>query len=302
MAETILLYGADMPLGRRLIFYLESFAAEANQPVTVVAGTNPGDMEQVQKETWEQYTAQRGTARPTLVVNAHVVSDLQALETDPEWAFTMNTIPAVNIALAARGAGIPMVQISTDHVFRGSNGPYATEDQPHPVNMFGVSMYYAEQSVAALYPVEWRGDQLPRGAAILRTSYLYGAEVETGPQVALAFPEQVAVVEHDLKFSPTFLGEAAFLISRNLIQSPQTFARQFIHMAAHTAPISWHDLLAPTGAKLEGVEYDPITTGVRVGKSLGLIPTKGWALSSDYQKGVKEYMLEAQQQSWVRYW
>ena len=301
MGQTILVYGADMPLGRRLLYYLENYAREASKALTVVAGTFPSSMEQVQKEMWESYTAQRGTSRPDLVINAHVVTDLDRLEADPEWAFIMNTISASNIALAARGAGIPMIQISTDHVFRGTSGPYDADDEPHPINMFGVSMWYAEQAVASFYPVKWRGDTLPRGAAILRHSTLYGSEIESVPQMALAFPEQAAQVEHDLTFSPTFIAEAAFLIARNLVQSPQTLARQFIHLASTADPISWHDLLQPTGTKLQVVEHDPFAT-VRVGKSLGLKPTKGWALPSDYQKGVKEFLLESQQGSWVRYW
>jgi len=301
--KTIMVYGADLPLGRRLLYYLENYAIEANRPLTVVAGTQTQDMESIQKELWDWYTTQNGTGRPDLVINAHVVSDMNRLERDPEWAFAMNTISASNIALAARSAGIPMVQISTDHVFRGTNGPYNADDQPHPINMFGVSMYYAEQAVAAYYPVQWRGDKLPRGASIIRLSNLYGGELETVPQMALAFPEQATTVENDLTFSPTFIAEAAFLIARNLVQSPQTLARQYIHLAASAEPISWADLLTPTGTKLLVTEYDPISTdGVRIGKSLGLKPTKGWALPSDYQKGVKEFMLEMQQGSWVRYW
>lgn len=297
---TILVYGTDYPLGRRLLYYLENYAKEAQKPLTVVAGTNPADMECVQTEVWEYYTTQNGTDRPGLVINAHVSTNLARLEADPEWAFTVNTIPAANIALAARSAGIPMIQISTDHVFRGNAGPYDSEDQPHPINMFGVSMYYAEQAVVGFYPVQWRGTTLPRGASVIRLSELYGKEIETIPQMVTAWPNQTLDVAHDLKFSPTFIAEAAFLIARNLIQSPQTLARQFIHLASPSEPISWLELLEPSGVKLQAKAYEPFT--LRVGKNLGLKPTKGWALSSDFQKGMKEFYLESQQNNWIRYW
>lgn len=299
---TILVYGTDYPLGRRLLYYLENYAKEAQKPLTIVAGTNPADMRNVQTEMWERYTAHNGTARPGLVINAHVNTHLARLENDPQWAFTVNTIPAANIALAARSAGIPMIQISTDHVFRGTSGPYEAEDEPHPINMLGVSMWYAEQAVVGFYPVQWRGSTIPRGASVIRLSELYGKEIENVPHMATAFPTQIQEVAHDLKFSPTFIAEAAFLIARNLIQSPQTLARQFIHLASPSEPISWHELLQPSGIKLTAKEYDPFQRAVRVGKNLGLKPTKGWVLASDFQKGMKEFYLESQQNSWIRYW
>lgn len=301
---TVLVYGADRPLGRRLVYYLEHYSKQVENAVTVVMGTDPTDMETVQKEVWETYTTADGSQRPTLVANLHYSDDLRRLEADPEWAFTTNTIPASNIALAARGAGIPMIQISTDHVFKGSAGPYDPDDQPQPVNMFGASLWYAEQAVASFYPVISRdGEPFYRGAAVIRVSSLYGGELTGGlPHTIGLIDAQAHSLVRDLTSSPSFVGEVAFLLARNIIQSPQMLARQFIHLAPAAAPTSWYDMLRPTELKITPVDHDPFTSPLRVGKRLGLTPTVGWVLPADYQKGLKEHFHEMETGSWVHYW
>jgi dTDP-4-dehydrorhamnose reductase len=164
-------------------------------------------------------------------------------------------------------------------------------------------MLQAEDAVTSVYPIEWRGGTIPVGASVIRLSWLYGPEIQTAPMMVAQAQLQEQVYS-DLQFSPTFVGEAAFLIARNIIESPQTLARTFIHAASPADPISWYDLLEPAGDKIGAVRYQdlPMAQSVNLGVYSGLTPTKGWFLPADYQKGLKEMQLEIEQNRWVHYW
>jgi dTDP-4-dehydrorhamnose reductase len=283
--RTILVFGTGRPLADRLAYYLRHYAEERNKAVTVIqaAAGDVNDMEWVQGQIWGFYTTEKGTQRPTLVINAHYSDDIRRLETSVEYAFRTNTHSAANIAIAARSAEIPLVQISTDQVFRCDRGPYESTDEPMPINMFGVSMVFAERAVAALYPA---------GTSVIRLSSLYGKENLTLGE----HPD----AERDMRFHPTFIGEAAFLISRNIIESPQMLAlNRAIHCVTISEPISWFQLFDDAGK-----QPTPIKSfgGPRIGREGGLIPTKGWVLPQDYQKGFNEYLHEVEHKNFVSYW
>ncbi|GAG36913.1 unnamed protein product, partial [marine sediment metagenome] len=189
---TILIYGADQPFGRRLNYYLTGYAIERNRPVTcVVKSGAPGTQEEIQKDLWSTYTGEHGTQRPTHVVNAYRLESMDRLEYDKELGFTHNTHPTARVALAARGAGIPLIHISTDQVFRGTKGPYADDADPWPVNMYGLSMRLAEKAAVAFHPMTWpSGAEYPVGAFIVRLSWIYGREVASAPRVTSGATKQ----------------------------------------------------------------------------------------------------------------
>ncbi len=294
--RTVLVFGTGLPLADRISYYLEHYAEEHNKAVTVIQAT--GDvtsMESIQEQVWGLYTSDKGSQRPTLVINAHYSDMYARLQTAPDYAFRTNTHTAANIAIAARGANIPMVQISTDQVFRGNKGPYLITDEPMPINMYGISMVYAERAVATLYPMELRGRELPTGASILRLSWIYGPNTGT----TLAGGDDKAPMFNDLFFNPTFVGEAAFLIARNIIESPQSLSQPIIHCSSKTEPISWWQLFQDAG---KHPQANQTPNDVRIGQRMGLIPTQGWVLPQDYQKGFKEYMHEIEHDKFVSYW
>ena len=62
---------------------------------------------------------------PDLIINSAAISSVDGVEEAPEEAYRVNTIGAHNAAMAAAGAEIPLVHISSDYVFDGtSNEPY----------------------------------------------------------------------------------------------------------------------------------------------------------------------------------
>ena len=89
--------------------------------------------------------------RPDLILHLAAETDLERCETDPDHAWLTNALGTENVALAAAGAGCPLVYISTAGVFDGTKDdqPYTEFDQPRPINVYGGSKYEGELIVRA---------------------------------------------------------------------------------------------------------------------------------------------------------
>ena len=84
------------------------------------------------------------------------------------WATNVNG--SANVAAAAARRGARLIHLSTDLVFDGRAGPYAEDDALDPLLEYGRSKAAGERVVAERYP----------GAAIVRTSLIYGGERLSG--------------------------------------------------------------------------------------------------------------------------
>lgn len=105
-------------------------------------------------------------AAPDLVINAAAWTAVDQAEDEPERAFRINADAAGELARAARQAGLPMIQISTDYVFDGGGeDPYAPIDAPNPQTVYGRSKLAGEVAVRNENP-----DHL-----IVRTAWVYSA-------------------------------------------------------------------------------------------------------------------------------
>lgn len=91
-------------------------------------------------------------------------------------AWATNVDGARNVAAAAAAAGARLVHMSTDVVFGGDAGrPYVEDDPPSPVTDYGRSKALAEAAVRAAHP----------GAAVVRTSLIYGGEAPSSHERAV---------------------------------------------------------------------------------------------------------------------
>ncbi|RJR15482.1 NAD(P)-dependent oxidoreductase [Candidatus Microgenomates bacterium] len=99
----------------------------------------------------------------------------------------------------AQKKGVPIIYISTDFVFDGTQEFYTEADQPHPINWYGVTKYEAEKLVLS----DLRN-------CVIRLAYPYGTKSEQkkdfvrmiGQKLARG-EEVVAVADH--YFTPTFI-------------------------------------------------------------------------------------------------
>ena len=103
--------------------------------------------------------------RPQVVVNTAAMHHVENCEREPEKAFAVNALGPSNLAIVARDLGAVLMHVSTDYVFDGSKGsPYTEEDDPRPLNAYGITKLAGEHFVRATTTRYF----------VIRTSGLYG--------------------------------------------------------------------------------------------------------------------------------
>ncbi len=270
--KRILIFG-DTPFGTRLAYYLDQYARSKSDPVLVMHHTDRiGSIKDVQWAVWQTYVGENTEGRPDLIINAYEQSNLIKCETDPTEAWYTNTRVAAMIALAARAAEVRLLHISSDHVFRGKKGPYAESAEPNPVNVYGVTKWYGENTTRMLYPE----------ATVIRHSALYGFDVDSPLSSLPAIEENDTnrpsiVIEDNSAMVPTFIAEATFLLARNILLNPASLDVPLIHISTNEPPLTWEEFLTEAQVHVirPAVALEQL---VRIGQQRGLQPSDGWYL------------------------
>ncbi|MCS7194993.1 MAG: dTDP-4-dehydrorhamnose reductase [Meiothermus sp.] len=186
------------------------------------------------------------------IVNTAAFHRVEACEADPERAFRVNALGALNVARVARAAGAKCVYISTDYVFDGAKGgPYLESDPPRPINVYGASKLAGEQ--LCLMTLD--------DALVLRISSVFGRAgasgkggnfVETILQKARAGGPLRVVADQFM--SPSYTLDVARLLMGLLEKD----VRGVVH-GANQGVCSWHEL-AQEAVRLcgLGVGVEPI--------------------------------------------
>ena len=83
--------------------------------------------------------------KPDAVVNTAAYHNVPLCEQNPEQAFRVNAIGALNLARLSEDLGYKLVHFSTDYVFDGrKQTPYREEDRTNPLNVYAVSKLNGE--------------------------------------------------------------------------------------------------------------------------------------------------------------
>ncbi len=107
-----------------------------------------------------------GSEEPDLVLHCAAYTAVDQAESEPERAFATNVHGTQNVARACAATGAHLVYFSTDFVFDGcSDAPYRTDDEPHPLSVYGRSKL-AGEGAAARAGAQW---------TTVRSSWLFGA-------------------------------------------------------------------------------------------------------------------------------
>ncbi len=94
------------------------------------------------------------------IVNCAAYTAVDKAESDEKLATLINVDGPRNLA----ETGVPLIHISTDYVFDGTNSkPYTEEDKPHPQTVYGRTKLASEQAVM----------KAAETAIIIRTAWLY---------------------------------------------------------------------------------------------------------------------------------
>ncbi|MFQ5568585.1 MAG: dTDP-4-dehydrorhamnose reductase [Rhodothermales bacterium] len=102
---------------------------------------------------------------PSVVINCAAMTQVDRCEEDKEACWKINAEAVEHLARQCRTGGTRLVQVSTDFVFDGENGPYREGDRPSPVNFYGKAKLAAENAAREAGLDEW---------AIARTVLVYG--------------------------------------------------------------------------------------------------------------------------------
>lgn len=182
--------------------------------------------------------------RADLVVNCAAFHNVDACESQPAQAFAANASAVDAMAAICRQRDIAFVTISTDYVFDGAKkAPYAEEDVPRPLSIYGVSKLAGELLVL-------RGDTK---AYVVRTCGVYGAAASKSKGTFIdrvikqAQSGETSRVVNDVIASPTFAGHLAEAI-RSLVAAE----RFGLYHACNVGAITWYDY-AKMALELAGV-------------------------------------------------
>jgi dTDP-4-dehydrorhamnose reductase len=185
--------------------------------------------------------------RPDIVIHGAAWTAVEACESDPDLAFTVNALGTRNMAEGARRHGAHLVYISTDYVFDGTSPrPYLEWDAPHPLSVYGRS--------------KWGGEQeLDPGSTIVRTSWVSGAHGQNmvGTVLRLAAGSGPLRFVSDQHGCPTFTADLA-----GAVTVLATERLPGIFHVTNQGATSWYEFAAAvlTAAGHDPSRVEPITT------------------------------------------
>ena len=148
-----------------------------------------------------------------VVINCAAYTDVDGAERDPETAWAVNAAGPKILAGAAAEIDAYLVHISTDFVFDGTLArPYAPDDRPHPINVYGRTKLAGESGVLSTWP----------RSSVIRVQWTYGHAgrhfVSKFLARALACDELMMV--DDQVGSPTWTRDVACALRALVVHQP----------------------------------------------------------------------------------
>lgn len=148
---------------------------------------------------------------PTVVINCAAMTQVDQCETERDECWRVNAEAVQHLARQCRTVGAHFIQVSTDFVFDGKDGPYREDARPNPISFYGKSKQAAENAARAAGLDKW---------SVARTVLVYG----TGDKLSrsnfalwvlekLSNGESINVVTDQYR-SPTYAPDLAAGIER----------------------------------------------------------------------------------------
>jgi dTDP-4-dehydrorhamnose reductase len=204
----------------------------------------------------ETFAPGLAAARPDVVVNCAAYNFVDRAESEPDAAFRTNAWGVRELARACRDLGCRLVHFSTDYVFgldAGRRPPFAEDDPPGPVSVYGLSKLAGEYLVRSVCPRH----------LIVRTCGLYGVWgvggkggnfVET--MLRVAGQGKPLLVVDDQRCTPTYTADLADAIAALVTRSAEG-----LYHATNAGDCTWYGF-ATEIFRQSGVQADltPITS------------------------------------------
>jgi dTDP-4-dehydrorhamnose reductase len=220
MTKTILITGSNGLLGQKLIYALlerNKKSADWN-----IVATSKGE-NRIREKNGYAYVSLDITSRdevkkvisqfpPDVLINTAAMTNVDACESDRAGAKALNMdavaylIEAIDDEMEKNSLlNTHFIQLSTDFVFDGENGPYSEEDKPNPLSYYAETKLEAEKLLESTF-VKW---------AILRTIIVYGivdsmsrSNIVLWAKEALEKKQKINVVDDQFR-SPTLAEDLA---------------------------------------------------------------------------------------------
>ena len=90
----------------------------------------------------EQIKSTLANFNPNVIINLAAFTDVDACELDPDKAYLLNT---KSVEMLLNNYNGQFIQISSDYVFDGNNGPYSENDNTNPLSVYGKTKLEAEK-------------------------------------------------------------------------------------------------------------------------------------------------------------
>jgi dTDP-4-dehydrorhamnose reductase len=166
---------------------------------------------------------------PDVVINTAAYTQVDRAERDIQQAYAVNKEGVRNVALACAKLRCPLLHISTDYVFNGSQShPYLETDTVSPINAYGYS--------------KWQGEEIIRHNCqkhiTLRVSSVFGVHGQNFVKTILRLAqekEELRIVSDQI-MCPT----PASAIAATLLQIIHTLHWGTFHYCGSEA-VSWYD-------------------------------------------------------------
>ena len=160
-----LIVGASGQIGGHL---LQQAAGEGHLAVGTYAGFSRPGLIALDLEDEAALAAAVRDTRPEALILCAGWTWVDGNEDDPARSRRLNRDRPLQLARAAAEAGALFVTYSTDYVFDGAAGPYAEDDPPRPLSVYGQAKLEAEEAIRAATPEH----------LLLRTTTVYGPEAQ----------------------------------------------------------------------------------------------------------------------------
>ena len=102
--------------------------------------------------------------KPSIVINTAAMTNVDLCEDEKQACDALNVDAVRYLADACEKEAAHFIQISTDFIFDGEDGPYSEEDKPNPLSYYGLSKLKSEQ-ILYEHNCKW---------TILRTIIVFG--------------------------------------------------------------------------------------------------------------------------------
>jgi len=229
--------------------------------------------------------------RPDAVINTAAFHRTDDCEVYPERAFQVNAVGAKNVAEACNRIGAVCVYISTDYVFDGRKGvPYNEEDQPNPINTYGVSKLAGELFTRNYCEKHY----------VVRVASLFGVAGASGKggnfvetMIGKARKGENIRVVDDVVMSPTYTMDAAVVL-RSLLEGEADYG---VYHITNSGYCSWFEFaktifeLLDIDADLKPISSNDFALKARRPKFSALTSTRGVRLRG-WREALESYLKE----------